>query len=119
MSRGPEQMARLAKRSLYVVTLDVPTEHDADFNRWLDTEHIPGFLSCPGFISCTRFRAADVPKPVAGSPACRYLNLYEIESPQALLSPQYLALTSAPTPWTLRMRGHYQLGIRQAYTQIE
>jgi hypothetical protein len=108
----------VSDRAIYVVTLDVPAEQDEEFNRWLDEEHIPGFLACPGFLRCTRFRAEAIPGPVDGALARRYLNLYELETPEALLTDEYLAVTRAPTPWTLRLRTHYQLGLRQVYSAI-
>lgn len=108
----------MTERAIYVVTLDVPEEQDEEFNRWLDEEHIPAFLACPGFVDCQRFRAEDIPALVKSGIARRYLTLYELDSPSALLSDEYLAVTRAPTPWTLRMRSHYQLGLRQVYRKI-
>jgi hypothetical protein len=65
------------------VMADIPTEQDADFNKWYNEVHIPEICACPGYIGARRFVAAE------GSP--RYLAVYEIESADALKTPELLA----------------------------
>ncbi len=81
-------------RALLLVMMESDPAHDADFNAWYDTEHIPERLGCPGFISARRFDA------VEGEP--RYLCLYELESLDALETPEYQHHIANPTPWTTR-----------------
>ena len=40
---------------LYVVRMDVAPDHEEEFNRNYDTEHIPTVLKAPGMISVARF----------------------------------------------------------------
>lgn len=39
---------------LFVVQMDIPAEHEADFNRVYDTEHMPLIAKVPGVRSCFR-----------------------------------------------------------------
>jgi hypothetical protein len=72
-------------QALLLVMLDIdPSVDEGDFNRWYFDEHIAERLACPGFISARRFVA------VQGQP--RYLALYEMESPDALTTPEYQRL---------------------------
>ena len=40
---------------IYLVQMDIPAEHEADFNRVYDTEHVPEILKVPGVRGCTRY----------------------------------------------------------------
>ena len=40
----------------FVVQLDIPTEHEAEFNRVYDTEHFPMLSKVPGVRSAARYR---------------------------------------------------------------
>ena len=76
-------MAKKKGTALLVVFTDVDSEQDADFNAWYNQEHLPERLSAPGFLDGARYEA------VKGGP--RYLAVYELESPEALQSSEYLA----------------------------
>ena len=67
---------------LFMVQLDIPDEHDTEFNRVYDTEHFPSLLKVPGVRSGARYRLEN--STVAGMQ--RYLTIYEIDSPQVLTS---------------------------------
>lgn len=43
----------------YVVATDVDAEDEADFNRWYDTEHMPGLAAVPGAVHCARLASSD------------------------------------------------------------
>ena len=75
-------MAKKKGTALLVVFTDVDSEQDADFNAWYNQEHLPERLSAPGFLDGARYEA------VKGGP--RYLAIYELESVEALHSPEYL-----------------------------
>lgn len=60
---------------------------EAEFTDWYDTEHVPLRLPIPGFLSWTRYKAADNKSP-------SWAALYDLESPQTLLTPPYTALAS-------------------------
>jgi len=52
------------KASPYVllVRMGIPPEHEAEFNDWYNTEHVPALTSVPGVYGARRYRAT------AGSP---------------------------------------------------
>ena len=41
-------------RSILVVSMDVASEMEEEFNRWYDTEHIPLFMKVAGVLSAKR-----------------------------------------------------------------
>lgn len=87
---------------------DVPAEHDADFDQWHTTEHLPERVGVPGFLRGRRCRAADD----ALSP--RYFILYETADVEVLRSPHYVARLDAPTPWTARVSSCMTRTVRTA-----
>jgi hypothetical protein len=67
---------------LFVVQLEIPTEHEAEFNRVYDTEHFPMLSKVPGVRSAARYKLEH--STVAGME--RYLTVYELDSPEVLKS---------------------------------
>jgi hypothetical protein len=67
---------------------------EAEFNAWYDDEHIPLRVACPGFVGAQRYRAD-------GRPG--YLAVYDMDSPEALQTPEYTAVKTQPTDLTARM----------------
>ncbi len=63
------------------IRVDIDPAHEEEFNRWYNTTHVPNIVNCPGFISGRRYRA------VRGEP--KYMALYEIESVDAMKSPEF------------------------------
>ena len=105
-------MVKKKGSALLMVFVDVDTEHDAAFNTWYNREHVGDLLSLPGILSGARYQA------VLGGP--RYLACYELESPEALQSPEYLAFRQNPSEGT-RSAGPSAVGrnyVRNVYTQI-
>jgi hypothetical protein len=107
------------KRTVLVTLMDVdPDIDDAEFNRWYDQEHVAERMRCPGFIAASRFRS------VEGSP--KYLAVYELAGPEALLTPEYLALPSRarknlgqnPSDLTKRMLEGIRSVARNVYSEI-
>ncbi len=97
-------------KGLLLVMMDVDPEHEEEFNRWYNEEHIPERLGIPGFLTGRRFLALE------GSP--KYLALYELESPEVLASEQYRHfLTKGQTEWTARMRQHFKM-VRNVYVEL-
>ena len=68
-------MAAKKGDGLLMVYCDVAAEHDDEFNRWYNEEHIPERLAIPGVLNAARYRA------VEGGPT--YLACYELASPDA------------------------------------
>ena len=107
--------------TLFVVMMDVDPEHDADFNRWYDEEHVPERLSCPGFLAATRYRGIDADpagRPQGEELRPRYLAVYELESPEVLAGEPYLKMVEKPSPWTREMRRHYRIAVRHTYLRL-
>jgi hypothetical protein len=75
---------------------------DEDFNAWHSREHLPERLAVPGFRRGRRCVG------VEGTPRdLRYLMMYEVDTPDVLVSPPYLARLNDPTPWTQRVLATY------------
>jgi hypothetical protein len=65
---------------IFVVHLDIPTEHEAEFNRVYDTEHFPMLSKVPGVRSAARYRLEHSTAPGMQ----RYLTIYELDSPEVM-----------------------------------
>jgi len=87
---------------------DIPAEHDADFNHWHTTEHLPERVGVPGFLRGRRCRAAD------GALSPRYFILYETADVEVLRSAAYVQRLDAPSPWTARVSARMTRTIRTA-----
>lgn len=87
---------------LFIVTVEVDAEVEANWNRWYDDVHLPDALACPGVLRGRRYKsAADGSETVRGeqkgSTRAVYTTVYELTSPEALQTPEFRA-----------MRGWYQ-----------
>lgn len=100
-------------KGLLLVMMEIDPQHEAEFNRWYDEQHVPERLAIPGFLSARRYRA------VEGSP--KYLALYDLESPAVLQTEAYKHWIGAgETEWTRRMAKHFrnERFVRNVYVQI-
>ncbi|WNJ91036.1 hypothetical protein [Bosea sp. 685] len=69
----------------------------ADYEAWHSFEHVPERLTMPGFLGGRRF--------VRGrGQERRFLTLYDLDSPDALDTPEYRHLLGNPTPASRLMR---------------
>jgi hypothetical protein len=106
-------MAMTRGTGLLMVWTDIDAEHEAEFNRWYDEEHLPRLLQVPGFLSAGRYCA------VKGGP--KYLAIYELEDHNVLRSAAYLdAVKYQPSP-RRSAAGTSRIGrnfLRNAYRQI-
>ncbi len=85
----------MAKRGkgIFLIYTDIPAEHEDDFNKWYNEEHIPELLAVPGVLDAARYVA------VKGGP--QYLAAYELESAAVIQSD---AFKNRPrTPWGQRV----------------
>ena len=78
----------------YVVETDVLPEREAEFNRWYDSEHLPGLAAVPGTARASRYRNRET------SP--RYHACYDIATPATVGSPPWAAVRA--TPWSESVR---------------
>ena len=74
---------------------DVEPDHLTDYRHWLTREHTTERVTTRGFLGVRVFRA--VRNDIA-----RFFILYELENPEVLDGPAYLARLNAPTPWSQR-----------------
>ena len=77
---------------IHVAQIDVPPEHEAEFNRLYDEEHVPRITSVPGVISGRRFKLNNG----ARGEIPRYLAIYELESPDIPLSKAWEIAAETP-----------------------
>jgi hypothetical protein len=75
---------------------DVEPKNLTDYRHWLTREHTTERVTTKGFLGVRVFRAerADI---------ARFFILYELEAPEVLDGPAYLARLNAPTPWSQRI----------------
>src|SRR3954471_12030983 len=75
---------------------DVDRNSLTDYRHWLTREHTTERVTTNGFLACRVFRANRLDIE-------RFFILYELESPEVLDGPAYLARLNAPTPWSQRI----------------
>jgi antibiotic biosynthesis monooxygenase (ABM) superfamily enzyme len=75
-------MARTRGTGLLMVWADIDPEHEAEYHRWYEEEHIAHLLAVPGFLSAGRYEA------LKGAP--KYLALYELDHHDVLRSAAFL-----------------------------
>src|SRR6476660_5832778 len=75
---------------------DVAAQDLTDYRHWLTREHTTERVTTKGFLASRVFRAvrADIE---------RFFILYELETPEVLDGPAYMARLNAPTPWSQRI----------------
>jgi hypothetical protein len=85
-------------RYLFTAAMDVEPGKDAIFNEVYDKEHVPSLLTVPGVVAVARFKRRELEMfiggerkkiVIEGEPS--YTALYEIESPEVLVTPQWSA----------------------------
>jgi len=83
----------LDANALFLACGDVPAEHETEFKRWYDTEHLPLLSAVPGMLRVRRFLAAE------GKP--RYIALYDLADADLTRSAPWQAALA--TPWARRI----------------
>ena len=75
---------------------DVEPDNLTDYRHWLTREHTTERVTTKGFLASRVFRATR-------TDIIRFFILYELEAPEVLDGPAYLARLNAPTPWSQRI----------------
>jgi hypothetical protein len=75
---------------------DIERKALTDYRHWLTREHTTERVTTKGFLASRVFRADR-------SDIDRFFILYELEAPEVLDGPAYLARLNAPTPWSQRI----------------
>jgi len=80
---------------LLMVYCDVASEHEEEFNRWYNEEHIPERLAIPGVLNAARYKAVEG--------GLTYLACYELASPDAWYAEDWQRWLQNPTDRSKRM----------------
>lgn len=92
----------MATKYLFFASMDVEPDKEALFNEVYDEEHVPNLLKVPGVVSVTRIKAEPFAISIGGErrsvdvgsePA--YTAIYEIESPDVLVSKEWTEAVEA------------------------
>ncbi len=75
---------------------DIALNNLTDYRHWLTREHTTERVTTKGFLASRVFRAVRADTD-------RFFILYELEAPEVLDGPAYLARLNAPTPWSQRI----------------
>src|SRR5664279_1888037 len=82
----------LAGQGMLLTSMDIASEHEADFNRWYDREHLEERVAIDGFLEARRY--------VAHQAHPKYLCLYSTATLQVLNSDAYRTRLANPTDWS-------------------
>jgi hypothetical protein len=81
---------------LFMASMDVETDKEQVFNNVYDTEHVPYLSDVPGVISIARFQTEPLRLAIGGeikniviNNQARHTAIYEIESPEVLVSTEW------------------------------
>ena len=100
-------------KCLLIVTAEIDSSVEAEWNRWYDEVHLPEALACPGVLYGARYLAArDASLTDHGGRASDgarvYATVYALAAPEAMDTPEFQ-----------QMRGWYQFANRiKARTQV-
>ena len=81
----------------YVVETDIKPGAQEDFDRWYETEHLPGLAAVPGTVRARRYLARE------SSPL--FYACYDLAQREAFGSPAWLAVRA--TSWSDRVRPNF------------
>ena len=84
--------------ALLLIAMNVAPEHEAEFNEWYNTEHLPALGDVPGVRCARRYRGTGATQ--------RYAALYHFANADVPNSAAWK--NAAGTPWTERMRPHFR-----------
>lgn len=83
-------------RGFLAIWSDLSPEDETDWTHWMMREHAIERVRVDGFLACRIYRALGV----GGQ---RRFILYDLERPEVVDAPHYLARLDAPTPWSRRI----------------
>ena len=109
---GSQQLTQPIGSTILVVMMDVDPEHDEEFNRWYNDEHLPERLEIPGYVSARRFKLEE------GQGVLKYLCIWELEDASPLQSHEYQAQNDRPSELRDRAHSYIRERMRGLYRQI-
>jgi len=98
--------------TILVVMMEIDPEHEEEFNRWYNEEHLPERLEIPGYISARRFKLEE------GEGVLKYICIWELEEGSPLKSPEYKAQQLRPSELRDRVHTYIKQRARGLYKQI-
>jgi hypothetical protein len=101
-ARPGDLLAPQGAEAILLIAMNVAPEHEAEFNEWYNSEHIPALGGVPGVLAARRYRGT--------SGLQRYAALYHLTAPEIPYSAAWKA--AAETPWTQKMRAHFRDHLR-------
>jgi hypothetical protein len=97
---------------IYLVQMNIPAEHEAEFNRVYDTEHVPMLSKVPGVHKVTRYRLDKSEDPGMQ----KYLTIYEVDSPEIVESEAWRKAREYGQ-WMTKIRPHMTEACRSFFRQ--
>ncbi len=97
-----DKVAAKDAAAILLIAMNVAPEHEAEFNEWYNTEHIPALGGVTGTLSARRYRGTGATQ--------RYAALYHLAAPEVVRSSEWRA--AADTPWTRKLRPHFRDHLR-------
>jgi len=94
----------MAGKGMLLTSMNIDAEHEAEFNRWYDREHLEERVAIDGFLEARRYVAHD------GNP--KYLSLYSTGTFEVLDSPAYRTALANQTAWSKANIARFQNMIR-------
>lgn len=95
---------------LYLVTMDVEPETEAEFNQLYNQEHVPVLLKVPGVLGAARYETSSEGVP-------KYLAVYEVDSPDVPGSEAFKQAADSGE-WPHKVRPHTKNRSRVIYRRI-
>ena len=99
--------------TIMVVMMDVEPEHEEEFNRWYNDEHLVERLEIPGYVSARRFKLEE-----GRGGVLKYLCIWELDDSSPLQSEEYQAQRLRPSELRDRVNTYITQRSRGVYKQI-
>ena len=99
--------------TIMVVMMDVEPEHEEEFNRWYNDEHLVERLEIPGYVSARRFKLEE-----GRGGVLKYLCIWEMDDSSPLRSEEYNAQRLRPSELRDRVTTYITQRSRGVYQQI-
>jgi hypothetical protein len=94
----------IAGKGMLLTSMDIDPEHEAEFNRWYDREHLEERVAIEGFLEARRYVS------IKGAP--KYLSLYSTKTFEVLDSPAYRKALASQTDWSKQNIARFKNMIR-------
>jgi heme-degrading monooxygenase HmoA len=99
--------------TIMIVMMDVEPEHEDEFNRWYNNEHLIERLEIPGYVSARRFKLEE-----GSGGVLKYLCIWELDDSTPLTSEAFKAQRLRPSELRDRVYSYITQRARGVYKQI-